>query len=110
LTGFGGATFNTALDGIAAIQAKFCAGMGKDVLLPWQPAIYEDFQTLTASCRYFTPSKGRAGIEVATIDPALDPEKLLRAVDNNKFKYTKDNIVGYFKRTSEQSEKGTKYL
>jgi hypothetical protein len=108
LTGFGGESFENALEGIVNIQAKISQEMGQDVLLPWSPGKYKNVSTITASCRYFTPKRGSTTADAVPIDKTIDPDGVLAAVDDNKFKYTKDNVVGYFKRSTEESEKLSK--
>lgn len=107
LTGFGGATFDDALEGIVAVQAKLSKSMGQDQLLPWTPGKYDDSSTISASCRYFTSNQGHADDSVP-IDATIDPYRLMAAVDKNKFKYTKDNVVGYYKRSVIENERGLK--
>jgi hypothetical protein len=109
LTGFGGKSFDEALEGIVTVQATLAKGMGKDVLLPWTPGKYIDSPTITASCRYFTSNEGHTD-DAVPIDSAIDPNGVMAAVDPNKFKYTKDNVVTYYRRSVIQSERGPKNL
>lgn len=56
----------------------------------------DEYSTITASNRFFTPSKQAAGLTVVDINSELDPRGILEKVDKTKWLHTEDNAVDYY--------------
>ncbi|KAG5220796.1 hypothetical protein IMY05_C4516000200 [Salix suchowensis] len=56
----------------------------------------DDYPTITASTRFFTPAKQAQGFATVDVNPELDPRGVLGKVDAAKWVHTEDNEVGYY--------------
>jgi hypothetical protein len=100
LTGLDTPKFKAALEGIMAIHGKFAKSIGTDQLLPWVPGLYQNRNVVHASNNYFLSGRRVANAEVEPFSPLVDPLGLLATVDQNVYRHTRENVVGYFVKES----------
>ncbi|KDQ34001.1 hypothetical protein PLEOSDRAFT_1081002 [Pleurotus ostreatus PC15] len=85
-TMFGRYTPNALLQSVPEYMGKLRNENGCD----------DDYPTITASTRFFTPAKQASGFATVDVNPELDPRGVLSKVDAAKWVHTEDNAVGYY--------------
>lgn len=103
LAGFGSTSFQDGLSSMRSINerlSKYLPVGGVDI---WKPAFIgaEDIEAVHASTRYATDVRDVTSEQIETMQDDVDPEGYVKAASGDRYVYTSDNVVSFFRRLKE---------
>jgi hypothetical protein len=96
ITGAGLPQFQTAANAVAAIHSIFSHSLPDYHLDPYPPSFFNDFPTIHATSRYFSPMKDITGGSLH-FPHSVDPNGILKSLESHELVHASDNVVLYFK-------------
>jgi hypothetical protein len=79
-------------------------------IVPWIPELFQEWTTVQAVNRYFTPSTVASANAFLPLDALIDPVGILAALQTTGYHYTSDNQVGYFERVVAEDDLHFQYV
>jgi hypothetical protein len=98
ISGLGSHIFNNAVQGIHQIHDLFSRTFDAGTIESWTPSIFEDYEAIDMSNRFFTPRQHARTDHITTFSRAVDPDNILHTAmsQDDKFTHTEDNEVEYY--------------
>ncbi|KAF7985752.1 hypothetical protein HWV62_345 [Athelia sp. TMB] len=97
LTGFGCEEFKKSVDAIASIAIMMGENVERGDLESWTPVRFRNWQALDIGNRYFVYQHIEGDAVAIPMPASVDPDGVLASIAGEKWVYTEENEVSYFR-------------
>ena len=97
LTTFCNETMGAFIKGIQEIFSIFEETLPNNTLEAWNPSLFDGYDAIEMSNRFFTDRRNQSGHEIVPFKPSVDPDGILDKAMGTDFVHLRENEVEYFK-------------